>query len=123
VAELTAAGRPAILVPYPSAADDHQRDNALAVEEAGGAWLMPEEAFTPEALAARLEAFLQLPASLSKAAEAARSVGRPEAAEKLARLVLKQAAIHREGYFESSSLEGGAEQQSNTNHALKESAA
>lgn len=88
IAELTCAGRPSLLVPYPSAADDHQTINANAVEEAGGAWLMPQDGFTNEALAARLEAFLNLPASLSKAAAAARAIGREKAASDLADLVM-----------------------------------
>ncbi len=91
IAELTCAGRPSILVPYPSAADDHQTANANAVEEAGGAWLMPQEGFTTEALAARLEAFLSLPASLSKAAEKARAIGCEKAADDLADLVISAA--------------------------------
>lgn len=91
IAELTCAGRPSLLVPYPSAADDHQTINANAVEEAGGAWLMPQDGFTNEALAARLESFLSLPASLSKAAAAARSIGRERAASDLADLVMSAA--------------------------------
>lgn len=92
IAELCCAGRPSILVPYPTAADDHQTANANAVEEAGGAWLMPQEGFTNEALAARLEAFLNLPASLSKAAAAAHAIGREKAASDLADLVLSAAS-------------------------------
>lgn len=83
-AELTVIGRPAILVPYPSAADDHQTANARAVDERGGAWLMPQDAFTPEALAARLESFMSLPATLARAAAAAHAAGRPDAAARLA---------------------------------------
>src|SRR5262249_15494898 len=49
VAELTAAGRPAVLVPYPYATDDHQTANAEAIAAAGGAWLMPQDAFAPSA--------------------------------------------------------------------------
>ena len=51
VAELAAVGRPAILVPYPYAMDDHQTANAQAVADAGGAWLMPQTAFTAASLA------------------------------------------------------------------------
>ena len=46
LAELTAIGRPAILIPYPFAADDHQTANAAALESAGGGWLMPQGALT-----------------------------------------------------------------------------
>ncbi len=87
VAELTAAGRPAILVPYPAAADDHQTANAAAVARAGGGWLIPEGAFTPEALARRIETFLGEPSLLAQAAAKARAAGAPEAATRLADLV------------------------------------
>ncbi|WP_192499033.1 undecaprenyldiphospho-muramoylpentapeptide beta-N-acetylglucosaminyltransferase [Skermanella pratensis] len=88
VAELAAAGRPAVLVPYPFAMDDHQTANAQAVADAGGAWLMPQPAFTPKALADRLEALLDLPATLGKAAEAARARGAADAASRLADIVI-----------------------------------
>ena len=87
VAELAAAGRPAILVPYPAAADDHQTANAAAMARAGGGWLIPEDAFTPEALADRIEAFLRAPSLLAQAAARARDAGAPEAAARLADLV------------------------------------
>jgi UDP-N-acetylglucosamine--N-acetylmuramyl-(pentapeptide) pyrophosphoryl-undecaprenol N-acetylglucosamine transferase len=87
MAELTALGRPAILVPYPHAIDDHQTANARAVDEAGGAWLMPQPAFTPEALASRLESLFTQPGTLARAAGCARAAGRPDAAARLADLV------------------------------------
>lgn len=90
VAELLVAGRPAILVPYPHAMDDHQRYNANTVEDAGGGWLMPEEGFTAEALSDRLEQFLTLPSTLTEAARNARAAGHPEAAHLLAQLVLQE---------------------------------
>lgn len=90
VAELLVAGRPAILVPYPQAMDDHQRYNANTVEDAGGGWLMPEDGFTAEALSDKLEHFLTLPSALSKAAQNARKAGHPEAAQLLAQLVLQE---------------------------------
>lgn len=92
VAELTAAGRPSILVPYPFATDDHQRANAEAVADVGAAWLMPQDAFTPETLAVRLESLMTLPAALEKAAASARAWGTDDAAERLATLVLGVAA-------------------------------
>ncbi len=92
VAELTAAGRPALLVPYPTAADDHQRANARAIDEAGGAWLMPEPGFTAEALAARIESLIGRPSTLSEAAARALDSGRPDAAEALADLTEAVAA-------------------------------
>ena len=87
IAEITAVGRPAILVPYPHAIDDHQTANAHAIDEAGAGWLIPEEAFTPAALAARLEELFALPLTLEKAAAGARAAGRPDAAARLADVV------------------------------------
>ncbi|MCP5366926.1 MAG: undecaprenyldiphospho-muramoylpentapeptide beta-N-acetylglucosaminyltransferase [Hyphomicrobiales bacterium] len=87
VAETTALGRPAILVPYPHAADDHQAANAAAVAAAGGGWMMRQDRFTPETLAACLSDVLAEPARLQAAADAARAFGRPDAAARLADLV------------------------------------
>ncbi len=87
IAEITTIGRPAVLVPYPHAIDDHQSLNAHAIDAVGGGWLMPEDSFTPETLARRLDSLLGLPAILTKAAAAARSAGRPDAGERLADMV------------------------------------
>ncbi|MEA1938526.1 MAG: undecaprenyldiphospho-muramoylpentapeptide beta-N-acetylglucosaminyltransferase [Pseudomonadota bacterium] len=84
VAEVTVCGRPSILVPLPTSADDHQKRNAEAVARAGAGWPMPQDGFTPEALAVRLEEFLAWPSNLIKAACAARAWGRPDAARNLA---------------------------------------
>jgi UDP-N-acetylglucosamine--N-acetylmuramyl-(pentapeptide) pyrophosphoryl-undecaprenol N-acetylglucosamine transferase len=91
IAELACIGRPSLLVPLPSATDDHQTANARALAEAGGAWLVPENEFTAAALAARLETLLADPAPLAAMAAAARGFGRPEAGEKLADLVQRLA--------------------------------
>ncbi len=87
VAELTAIGRPAILVPLPYGHAGEQIANAEALAEAGGAWLIPEQAFTPEALSVRLEALLALPGNLAKTAAAARAWGSITAADNLANCV------------------------------------
>jgi len=87
VAELTVAGCPAILVPLPTAIDDHQRGNARSLTEAGGAWTMAQPDFTPPALAARLQEILTAPATLAAAAAAARTIARDNAAATLADLV------------------------------------
>jgi UDP-N-acetylglucosamine--N-acetylmuramyl-(pentapeptide) pyrophosphoryl-undecaprenol N-acetylglucosamine transferase len=87
VAELTAAGRPAILVPLPSAADDHQTANARAIHDAGGGWLMAENDFTGPALTARIGDFLDQPGQLAEAAAKALALGIPDAAERLAGFV------------------------------------
>ena len=87
VAEVTTIGRPAVLVPYPHAIDNHQNLNAHAIDAVGGGWLMPENAFTAESLRGRLECLFGLPAILGKAAAAAKSAGRPDAVERLADVV------------------------------------
>jgi UDP-N-acetylglucosamine--N-acetylmuramyl-(pentapeptide) pyrophosphoryl-undecaprenol N-acetylglucosamine transferase len=94
IAELTAAGRPSILVPLPTAMDNHQHYNANALEESGGGWVMPQEAFTAAALSARIEGFLNLPESLARTAALARKAGRINAARDLADLVLRVSSGH-----------------------------
>lgn len=84
IAELTVAGRPAILVPYPHATGNHQMYNANTLENKQGGWVMPQDGFTAKALSARIEAFLGLPSSLTKAATNARELGHPDAVVKLA---------------------------------------
>jgi UDP-N-acetylglucosamine--N-acetylmuramyl-(pentapeptide) pyrophosphoryl-undecaprenol N-acetylglucosamine transferase len=87
VAELTAAGRPAILVPFAAATDDHQTANAREMVKAGGARAIKQENFTPQVLARQIEALAMDPVALSNAAARALSVGRPHAARDLADLV------------------------------------
>ncbi|KGM32124.1 UDP-N-acetylglucosamine--N-acetylmuramyl-(pentapeptide) pyrophosphoryl-undecaprenol N-acetylglucosamine transferase, partial [Inquilinus limosus] len=87
-AELAAIGRPAILVPYPFAMDDHQTANARAIAASGGGWLMPQSDLTPEVLASRLEHLYTRPSILVEAAGAARAAAHPDAADRLADLVL-----------------------------------
>jgi UDP-N-acetylglucosamine--N-acetylmuramyl-(pentapeptide) pyrophosphoryl-undecaprenol N-acetylglucosamine transferase len=94
IAELTTIGRPAILVPYVHAVDDHQSCNAYAVDEIGGGWLIPEDAFTHGMLAARLEALLSMPQILENAGLAARAVGKPDAASRLADMVIGLISNH-----------------------------
>ncbi|WP_455372162.1 undecaprenyldiphospho-muramoylpentapeptide beta-N-acetylglucosaminyltransferase [Limibacillus halophilus] len=91
IAELSAAGRPAILVPFPSAADDHQTANAQAFSHQGGGWVMPQQGLTPERLAARLTELFERPSVLSQAAAAAKALGRPQAASRLADAVVSAA--------------------------------
>lgn len=91
VAELTVIGRPAILVPYPYAMDDHQTANAAALRAAGAGWLIPHAEFTAAALTSRLTNILADPAPLGIAAGSARALGRPDAAERLADVVVRLA--------------------------------
>ncbi|MGQ9365409.1 undecaprenyldiphospho-muramoylpentapeptide beta-N-acetylglucosaminyltransferase [Azospirillum sp. ST 5-10] len=88
IAELTCVGRPALLVPYPFATDDHQTANARQVADAGAAWHLPQPAFTAQALADRLGSLLGDPDSLARAAAASHAWGRADAAERLADAVL-----------------------------------
>jgi len=87
VAELTAAGRPAILIPFAAATDDHQTANAREMVKAGGARAIQEASFTPEVLARQIEALAMDPVALNNAAARSLSVGRPHAARDLADLV------------------------------------
>lgn len=84
VAELTASGRPSILVPYPHATDDHQTANARALDEVGASILLPTAQFTPAELARHLKALMADPQRLTGMAAAARSQARLDAAQRLA---------------------------------------
>lgn len=86
VAELTAAGRPAILVPYPAATDDHQTANAREMVEAGGARAIPQPRFTAVELAKQMQKLALEPGALLNAARRAKGCGRPDAAATLADL-------------------------------------
>jgi UDP-N-acetylglucosamine--N-acetylmuramyl-(pentapeptide) pyrophosphoryl-undecaprenol N-acetylglucosamine transferase len=83
-AELTARGLPAILVPYPHAADDHQRANGDVLVRAGAARMILDRELTGERLAAELEPLLSDDVERARMAEAARAVGRPDAAARVA---------------------------------------
>ena len=87
MAELTTAGRPAILVPYPHAIDDHQTINAARLCDSSGAWMMPDRDFTPETLSARLVSLFSMDSTLAMAARCAAQIGMPEATERLADVV------------------------------------
>lgn len=86
-AELAAAGRPAILVPLPSAIDDHQTANAAALAEGGGAHIVPQSDFDAARLATLLSDWLENPDALARAAAAMAAHGRPDAALALADLI------------------------------------
>jgi UDP-N-acetylglucosamine--N-acetylmuramyl-(pentapeptide) pyrophosphoryl-undecaprenol N-acetylglucosamine transferase len=92
VAELSAIGRPAILVPLPHALDQDQFANAGVLADAGGAFRLAQRDFTPERLASEIAALAADPSRLAAMAQAAKSVGTLDAAERLADLVLKVAA-------------------------------
>ena len=87
VSELAAIGRPSILVPLPSAIDDHQRANAKALADAGGAWVMHQSILLGADLADFLAPLIAEPGHLAPLAEAAAAFGRIDAASRLADLV------------------------------------
>jgi UDP-N-acetylglucosamine--N-acetylmuramyl-(pentapeptide) pyrophosphoryl-undecaprenol N-acetylglucosamine transferase len=93
VAELSAIGRPAILVPLPHALDQDQFANAGVIETAGGAIRIEQRDFTAERLAREITALSNDPARLAKMAQGAKSCGTTDAAERLADLVIKVAGI------------------------------
>lgn len=93
VAELGAIGRPSILVPLPGAIDQDQHANAGVLERAGGAIRIPQSEFTPDRLASEISALAADPAQLMAMAASARTVGRLDAAERLADLLMKVAGI------------------------------
>jgi len=84
VAELAAVGRPAILVPFPYGHAGEQMANAQALANAGGAWVIPQDSFSSEALAIRLESLFAMPAALAKTAAASRGWGGVTATDALA---------------------------------------
>ena len=92
VSELAAIGRPAILVPLPGAIDQDQAANAATLAGIGAALALPQTAFTPDRLTAELVEYFESPAKLTAAAEAAKSAGIHDAAERLAALVADTAA-------------------------------
>ncbi|TPG39169.1 undecaprenyldiphospho-muramoylpentapeptide beta-N-acetylglucosaminyltransferase [Sphingomonas koreensis] len=93
IAELTAAGRPAILVPLPIATDDHQTANAEEITQAGGARTINQKNFTPVELAKQMQKLGLDPVALHNAAARAKSCGRPNAARDLADLVERLAPV------------------------------
>jgi UDP-N-acetylglucosamine--N-acetylmuramyl-(pentapeptide) pyrophosphoryl-undecaprenol N-acetylglucosamine transferase len=92
IAELTAIGRPSILIPLPGALDADQKNNALFVERAGGGIMLEQATVSPQSLGTRLAELLSAPDRLAEAAEAARALGQPRAVSKLADLAERLAS-------------------------------
>ena len=88
IAELACAARPALLVPLPSAIDNHQMANGRVLSDAGAAQLLPEQGLTPALLAAAMVSYLNFPARMAAAATAGAAIARPGAVRELADLVL-----------------------------------
>ena len=87
VAELAASGKPSLLVPFPQAADDHQRKNAEVLVEGGAATMLLEQDMTAAALLGTLSALLQSPEKLSGMSARARTFAHPQAAARIAEMV------------------------------------
>jgi UDP-N-acetylglucosamine--N-acetylmuramyl-(pentapeptide) pyrophosphoryl-undecaprenol N-acetylglucosamine transferase len=87
VGELAAAGKAALLIPFPAATDQHQLANARALERAGGARVIEQAKLTPERLAKELTDLLARPERLAEMELSARSLARLDAAERIADLV------------------------------------
>lgn len=93
--EITAHGRPAILIPYPYATADHQAANARYMEEAGAAVVIPDAELTSARLAQEVARLLADPSGLNAMARASASLARPDAAEVIAGELLSAAGAER----------------------------
>jgi UDP-N-acetylglucosamine--N-acetylmuramyl-(pentapeptide) pyrophosphoryl-undecaprenol N-acetylglucosamine transferase len=91
VGEIAAAAKPAIFVPFPRAADDHQKVNALALERAGAAVLLEESQLTGQRLAETVGALFKDPQRLKQMGQAARTLSHPRAAEDVAQMAAQLA--------------------------------
>src|SRR5262249_45652785 len=95
VAEIAAAGKPAVFVPFPRAADDHQRVNAEAFAKSGAAVVVEESKLEGVWLAETVAALLQDPARLQNMSAAARSLSHPSAAQDIAAMAIRVVGIER----------------------------
>ncbi|MFP4274457.1 MAG: UDP-N-acetylglucosamine--N-acetylmuramyl-(pentapeptide) pyrophosphoryl-undecaprenol N-acetylglucosamine transferase [Paracoccaceae bacterium] len=95
IADISAIGRPAILIPYAAAAEDHQSANARGLVEAGGAIRIPEVRLTPEVLSEQIASVLENPRGALQMSQAALSCAVPDATERLAGMVEELAAKGR----------------------------
>ena len=89
LAELAGCGRPAVLVPFPFAAHDHQMKNARALEKRGAALVLPQAELAPERLAALIGELLEDQTRLRKMGAAIRALARPDAAQSIVRECLR----------------------------------
>ncbi|MDU8928884.1 undecaprenyldiphospho-muramoylpentapeptide beta-N-acetylglucosaminyltransferase [Alisedimentitalea sp. MJ-SS2] len=96
VADISVIGRPAILIPYPHAAGDHQSANARGLAEAGGAIVIPESQLSVEVMVEQIVSVLGNPQGANLMAQAALSVGKPEATEELVTLVEQLAGVEQQ---------------------------
>jgi UDP-N-acetylglucosamine--N-acetylmuramyl-(pentapeptide) pyrophosphoryl-undecaprenol N-acetylglucosamine transferase len=92
VAEVTAAGKPAVFIPFPQAADDHQRRNAEAIAQGGAAVLIPQAELTPERMAQTIVSLMTDRTRLNEMSERARALSHHDAAGCVAKMVADLAA-------------------------------
>jgi UDP-N-acetylglucosamine--N-acetylmuramyl-(pentapeptide) pyrophosphoryl-undecaprenol N-acetylglucosamine transferase len=107
LAELAAAGRPAILVPFPFAADDHQRLNAEAVAEAGAAVVIPDRELTGERVAGAVAELAAEPERRRRMGQAGRALAEPDAAARIADVA--GALLDRKAVPEPGEAKGGGD--------------
>lgn len=93
VAEVTAAGKPAIFVPFPQAADDHQRRNAEAIAQGGAALLIPQAELTAQRLAQTIVDLMADSSRLQRMSASARALSHNDAAGRVARMVAELAGV------------------------------
>lgn len=93
VAEIAAAGKPAVFIPFPLAADDHQRRNAEALEQVGAAVVLEETKLDEVWLVDTIAALLEDPSRLARMSQAARALSHPNAAKDIAELAAKVAGM------------------------------
>jgi UDP-N-acetylglucosamine--N-acetylmuramyl-(pentapeptide) pyrophosphoryl-undecaprenol N-acetylglucosamine transferase len=93
VAEVTAAGKPAVFVPFPRAADDHQKRNAEALERAGAAVMLEESDLSRESLVQAVSSLFSEPSRLERMGQAARKLSHPNAAHDIAEMAARLAGI------------------------------
>src|SRR5207302_6103574 len=92
-AEVAAAGRAAIFIPFGRATDSHQLRNAQEMSKAGAGWLIAEPELTPERLAKEIFSLLDHPADIEKLSTAARGLARPYAGRDIVNLIEEAAKV------------------------------
>jgi UDP-N-acetylglucosamine--N-acetylmuramyl-(pentapeptide) pyrophosphoryl-undecaprenol N-acetylglucosamine transferase len=97
VAEVAAAGKPAIFVPLPTAADDHQRQNAKTLADAGAARLLPQNELTVERLEQEIATLFRDPGQLARMSTAAHRFAHPDAAAQIAAMAARLAGVLLQG--------------------------
>jgi UDP-N-acetylglucosamine--N-acetylmuramyl-(pentapeptide) pyrophosphoryl-undecaprenol N-acetylglucosamine transferase len=93
VAEVTAAGKPAVFVPFPRAAADHQKRNAEALERAGAAVMLEQSKLNCESLVEAVSSLFSEPRRLERMGQAARKLSHPDAARDIAAIAARLSGI------------------------------